>query len=79
MRLAERVAREIRDAEFEMEWFYTDPVLNVIYSGQKACLGIWDNGRVVAIADHDGYTMPIAPPDAVDGPFWRRWLRMIWR
>jgi hypothetical protein len=75
IQLAERVSREMRDAEFELEWFYTDPIVNVVCSGHRACLGIWDNGRVVAIADHDGYVPPVTIADR-SASFWRRWLRL---
>lgn len=55
IRLAERVARHIKSAEFAVEYFYTDPILNVTYQHagrvQVACLGIWDKGDIVAIAD----------------------------
>jgi hypothetical protein len=74
--LADRVARKIENAEFELEWFYTDPVLNVICTGQRACLGIWDNGRVVAIAGHDGCAPVVSLSPAPPRAFWRRWLRM---
>jgi hypothetical protein len=69
------VAREIEDAEFELEWFYTDPVLNVIFAGQRACLGIWDNGRVVAITGHEGCA-PVVSLLRSGEELWRRWLRM---
>jgi hypothetical protein len=74
--LAHRVSREIGDAEFELEWFDTDPVLNVICGGRKACLGIWDHGRIVAIADRDDILFPGTIPGAPGTSFWRRWLRI---
>ena len=76
--LAERVAYDIRNAEFELEWFYTDPVLNVVWGGQRACLGVWDGGRIVAIAAHEGY-VPEDPVAAEPKPsLWRRFLELVW-
>jgi hypothetical protein len=75
--LARRVSRELADAEFELEWFYTDPVLNVYCGGQKACLGIWDDGRIVAIAEHEGY-VPAPAYQPPQEPLWRRWIGRLW-
>ncbi len=75
VQLTQRVARELKDADFELEWFYTDPIVNVICGGQRACLGIWDGGRVVAMAGHDGYDIQIAAAARSTGGFWRRWFR----
>jgi hypothetical protein len=76
--LARRVCRELEDAEFELEWFYTDPALNVVWAGQTACLGISDGGRVVAIAEHEEY-IPPAPADLPPhAPIWRRWVGRLW-
>jgi len=75
--LAERVSIEMSDAEFELDWFYTDPVLNVVCGGQRACLGIWDRGRIVAIADHDGYVSADFVTAAPNKAFWRRWVDLF--
>jgi hypothetical protein len=51
--LALRVQTMIPDAEFSVDYFDRDPVLNVTYEfngKQKACLGIWDEGKIKAIA-----------------------------
>ena len=52
--LAGRVDREVQGATFELDYFDTDPVLNVVYpfdgKRHKACLGIWDHAKVIAIA-----------------------------
>jgi len=74
LRLAEHVSREMRDVEFEVEWFYTDPILNVVCGGRRACLGVWDNGKIVAIADHEDYVPHDADEAAPRVAFWRRWL-----
>lgn len=71
-RLAERVSIEMSDAEFELDWFYTDPVLNVVCGGQRACLGIWDRGRIVAIADHEGFVSADPISATPNKAFWRR-------
>ena len=77
IKLAERVSIEMSDAEFELDWFYTDPVLNVVGSGQRACLGIWDSGRIVAIADHDGFASADFSDAAPRKTFWRRCIGLF--
>jgi len=53
--LAVYVRNRVTDAAFSLEYFDTDPVLMVTYGGQTACLGIWDNGQLVHIAEwHSG-------------------------
>jgi hypothetical protein len=79
IQLARRVSRELSDAEFELEWFYTDPILNVVSGGSKACLGIWDSGRIMAIAEHDGYEPAHCSADAPKRAFWRRCVDILWR
>jgi hypothetical protein len=53
-RLALTVSKQVTQPEFEIEYFYVDPILNVTYgpkyNRRKACLGIWDKGRVTHIA-----------------------------
>lgn len=54
--VAEKVNTGIKDAVFAVEYFYDDPILNVSYRDannvfHNDCLGIWDRGNVVAIAD----------------------------
>ena len=52
--LALKVRATLINPVFEIEYFYTDPILNVIYEDgfdvRKDCLGIWDNGKIIAIA-----------------------------
>ncbi len=53
--IAKIVRKEISGAEFAIEWFYIDPILNVYYTGHDGvhhndCLGIWLNGQTVEIA-----------------------------
>lgn len=52
--LAVHVRNRVSDAVFSLEYFDTDPVLNVRYGGQIACLGIWDQGQLVHIAEWQG-------------------------
>jgi hypothetical protein len=56
--LAEVVRSEIPDADFSVEFFSTDPILQVEYAcdGQrvKACLGIWEAGKIKMIARQEG-------------------------
>jgi len=52
VKLADYVERNIEHARFEIEYFYNDPILNVYYQDTVACLGIWDQGRLVHIAKH---------------------------
>jgi hypothetical protein len=51
--LAERVQQAIPEAVFSVDYFNLDPVLQVTYefngTKQKACLGIWDEGKIVRI------------------------------
>jgi hypothetical protein len=47
--------RAPQDATFGIEYCYIDPIVNVYYKGpmgenRSACLGIWANGKTVAIA-----------------------------
>jgi hypothetical protein len=53
--VANVVHNRVKDATFSVEYLYDDPILNVAYhdaSGQihNDCLGIWDNGNVIAVA-----------------------------
>lgn len=48
--LALRVKREYPEAEFTVQWFYDDPILDVICDGEVMHLAIWDYGQVIAIA-----------------------------
>jgi len=64
VRVAEIVHQEIEQAKFSVEFFYTDPILNVTYTDTNGdvhhdCLGIWDQGKVVAIAQTSH--SPVAP------------------
>jgi len=78
IQLARRISRELKEAEFEIEWFYTDPVVNVVCGGQRACLGIWDRGRIVAIAQHDGYVEPICSiPESPREAVWKRVVNFL--
>ena len=57
--LAELVHQHIQPAAFTVGYFYDDPILKVFYiddhgNEHNECLGIWDHGRVVAIADTSG-------------------------
>lgn len=63
--LAVRVQQALPKANFEIEYFYTDPILNTLYDDKKACLGIWLDGKVVSIAS----SLPVPPQ-----PWWRRML-----
>jgi hypothetical protein len=74
VQLAGDVAERVRDAEFELEWFYTDPVLNVVSGRDKACLGVWDHGWTIAIAGRDWNPPVVSHPPAPAMPFWRRWF-----
>jgi len=76
--LAHCVADELADAEFELEWFYTDPILKLICGSQTACLGIWDNGQIVAIAGCEGYVPTAHAHQPQQEPFWRRWAGQLW-
>ena len=58
--LAERVRQHLPDARFQVKSFYTDPLLFVEWydrdalyppSFYTACLGIWDRGKLIAIAE----------------------------
>jgi hypothetical protein len=58
--LARQVGNSIENAEFSVEYFDVDPILNVCYTDNLGrrhfdCLGIWDQGKIVAIAS-GGYT-----------------------
>jgi len=52
------------DATFSVDYFYTDPILNVHYfeaPGQdhhKACLGIWNGSNLVTIASKERVVTP---------------------
>ena len=48
--LATDVSHHIKDATFQLSYFDTDPILHVKYGNRTACLGIWDQGKIVAIA-----------------------------
>jgi len=48
--LALMVQKQEPDAIFSVDHFYDDPVLNVTIDGQKGCLGIWYDNKVMAIA-----------------------------
>jgi hypothetical protein len=53
--LARSVRQNLPEAEFQMEYFYTDPILNVTYNDaagvkHRDCLAIWDKGEVIALA-----------------------------
>jgi len=50
--LAEHVEGRLKNAVFSIDYFYTDPVLNVHYDGKAACLGIWEGRKIVAMATH---------------------------
>jgi hypothetical protein len=45
-----KVDRRIEDATFRLSYFDTDPILYVSYNDRNACLGIWNDGEIVAIA-----------------------------
>ncbi len=53
--LARTVHVAIPEAEFSVDFLSLDPVLNVQYNFDgkrvKACLGIWENGKIKMIAD----------------------------
>lgn len=54
--LAMTVHRALPNAVFSVEYFDTDPILNVSYTDpldvdHRDCLGIWNEGEVVAIAE----------------------------
>lgn len=73
--LATVVERNVEEAHFSVDYFDTDPVLNVRYGRglHSACLGIWDGGKVVAIADHEfGASIELAPPTGFLGRLRRR-------
>ncbi len=77
--LAERVEREVPNAGFSIDYFDRDPILNVHYGigaeRREACLGIWDRGTLVAIADTTRRSTPapatVAPPGTAWFRFWR--------
>lgn len=53
--IAGRVEREIEGAEFSVEYFNKDPILNVTYRDARGaphheCLGVWDGANTIAIA-----------------------------
>jgi hypothetical protein len=55
IKVAERVHEKITGASFGVAYFYNDPILLVNYTDANRCqhtecLGIWDNGKVVALA-----------------------------
>lgn len=55
IQVARKVHQQIEKPAFSVEYFYDDPILNVTYYdtvGKKHhdCLGIWDDGKVIAIA-----------------------------
>ena len=52
--LARRIKRDVPEAEFSLQWFYDDPILDVIYRGEVTHVAIWNRGQVLAIAK----TMP---------------------
>jgi hypothetical protein len=61
--LARTVHKSIPKAEFSIEYFYDDPILNVDYQdaeGQKhhECLGIWNEGELVEIATVTATPLP---------------------
>lgn len=53
--IVKTVHQQIEKSEFTIEYFYDDPIVNVEYTDatgkfHRDCLGIWDNGKVIAIA-----------------------------
>jgi hypothetical protein len=48
--LALHVQEHFPDAKFETHCYQHDPVLYATLDGQKGCLGIWDNGELIACA-----------------------------
>ena len=48
--LARRINREVPEAEFRLQWFYDDPILDVLYQGEVTHVAIWNHGQVLAIA-----------------------------
>lgn len=55
IKVAAKVHRAIAGAKFSVAFFADDPILNVTYLDQNGelhhdCLGIWDHGKVIAIA-----------------------------
>lgn len=76
--LAEQVRREIPDAEFSIDYFDRDPIVNVAYGlgavRREVCLGIWDKGEIKAIAGTRGAAPETGavPPASVWGRLFRR-------
>lgn len=54
LRLAQEVADRSATALFSMEFFDKDPILHIAVGDETACLGIWNKGRVIALAGLDG-------------------------
>jgi len=50
--LAMEVDRTVEDARFSLQYFDIDPILQISYDADRrvACLGIWDKGKIIAIA-----------------------------
>lgn len=72
VRLAHHVQKYMPNAEFLVEYFDIDPILQVVYDldgeYQIACLGIWDKGRITRIAEHPHIPAP---------PSLRWWQRLF--
>ena len=76
VQVAETVHHGIEQAKFSLEFFYTDPILNVTYTDTNNrvhhdCLGIWDQGKVVAIAQTSG-PAPSPAPSSPAAPWYLR-------
>ena len=59
VKVARRVDRGIENAEFSVQYFDVDPILDVCYTDRSGhrhldCLGIWDQGKIIAIASDNG-------------------------
>lgn len=48
--LALQVQEQFPDAKFETAYCMYDPILYATIEDEKGCLGIWDEGRMIAIA-----------------------------
>lgn len=70
--LVRDVQQFIAPKDFELEWFYDDPIINVMVQGTKYCLGIWDANGVVAVTGRDGQPAML-PPEPPPGFFERMW------
>jgi len=55
IKLADYVAKRLEESVFVVEYFYTDPILYVVYDQRTACLGIWDKGKLLDIATYPSW------------------------